>query len=594
MTRARRRGQTAPIVTDQKNKLKLDEQTFEKLLEAAYVIQEHNREMREMEASLELSKAQLREPQKKPRLVQQPSPPAAESSPPKTDYVLPLAEIVETQREIQKGHLESDEAMALVAERATRITKASGAAVGILDDEMIRYRAGVGSSALPLGTEVPMDKAICAFTLRTGQALSITDVKTESGIDKNLCVQRGIQSLVAGPIYRDGNIVGALELYFDKVHGFAEQDIHTCQLLAGLVTEAMGRDAESALKKTMAAERTAMLAALEQLKPNLTALAEDHSSASVSKTPSENVSTAKTPESVACWKCGHNLIGEDQFCGNCGAARSGDIDSSSLQSKVASLWLKQKGGEPAPSPANHDEASPLPEVMPSLAAAEPEQQDEIPEPLPTLQLHEEEHDLPEPLPALQLVDEHPVSMQATSTDMHELGVPDLQSRATALVKILDQDVTWTSATKARNILEELTQKRPPNALLQIWRARRGDFYLAVAIILVGIVILWAILSNPSVSATGRGAANSAVAARRKAVPELSTFDKLLVSLGLAEAPEPPPYKGNPATQVWVDSHTALYYCPGADLYGKTPKGKFATQRDAQLDQFEPADRKACD
>jgi len=594
MTRAGRRRRTAPIVTDQKNKLKLDEQTFEKLLEAAYVIQEHNREMREMEASLESSKAQLRQPEKKAQPVQQPSAQSPESSPPKTDYVLPLAEIVETQREIQKGHLESDEAMALVAERATRITKASGAAVGILNDEMIFYRAGVGSSALPFGSRVPMDKAICAFTLRTGQALSIADVKAESGIDKDLCLQRGIQALVAGPIYRDGNIVGALELYFDKVRGFAEQDIHTCQLMAGLVTEAMGRDAESALKKTMVAERTAMLAALEQLKPNLTALAEDHSSGSIIKAADETANAAKTLEGVACWKCGHNLIGEDQFCGNCGAPRSVDTDSSSLQSKVASLWLKQKGGQPAPSPANHDEASPLPDLMPSLAATEPEQQHDIPEPLPTLQLHEEEHDTPEPLSALESSEEHPVSMQATSTDVHEPGVPDLQSRATALVKILDEDVTWTSATKARSFLEELTQKRPPNALLQIWRARRGDFYLAVAILLVGVVILWAILSNPSVSATGRGATNSAVAARRKAVPELSTFDKLLVSLGLAEAPEPPPYKGNPATQVWVDSHTALYYCPGADLYGKTPNGKFATQRDAQLDQFEPADRKACD
>jgi ribosomal protein L4 len=34
------------IVTDEKNKPRLDEQTFEKLLEAAYVLQEHNREMR--------------------------------------------------------------------------------------------------------------------------------------------------------------------------------------------------------------------------------------------------------------------------------------------------------------------------------------------------------------------------------------------------------------------------------------------------------------------------------------------------------------------------------------------------------------------
>jgi hypothetical protein len=69
---------------------------------------------------------------------------------------------------------------------------------------------------------------------------------------------------------------------------------------------------------------------------------------------------------------------------------------------------------------------------------------------------------------------------------------------------------------------------------------------------------------------------------------------MLISMGLAEAPPTPESKGNPETQVWVDLHTALYYCPGADLYGKTPKGRFTSQRDAQLDQFEPAYRKACD
>jgi hypothetical protein len=76
--------------------------------------------------------------------------------------------------------------------------------------------------------------------------------------------------------------------------------------------------------------------------------------------------------------------------------------------------------------------------------------------------------------------------------------------------------------------------------------------------------------------------------------DLSAFDKLLISLGLAEPPEAPEYRGNPDTQVWVDLHTALYYCPGSDLYGKTPQGKITSQRDAQLDQFEPANRKACD
>jgi hypothetical protein len=85
-------------------------------------------------------------------------------------------------------------------------------------------------------------------------------------------------------------------------------------------------------------------------------------------------------------------------------------------------------------------------------------------------------------------------------------------------------------------------------------------------------------------------------AHRRAAPDadLSLFDRILVKLGLAEPPEPLEDKGNPRTQVWVDLHTALYYCPGSDLYGKTLKGRFSSQRDAQLDQFEPAYRKACD
>jgi hypothetical protein len=133
----------------------------------------------------------------------------------------------------------------------------------------------------------------------------------------------------------------------------------------------------------------------------------------------------------------------------------------------------------------------------------------------------------------------------------------------------------------------------PGALGRFWNARRGDIYLAIAVVLVIAVIRWGIWSNHSVGASG---SQPAPAAQTAPAPDsnLSMFDRMLISLGLADAPEPPESKGNPETQVWVDLQTALYYCPGTDLYGKTPKGKFSSQRDAQLDQFEPASRKACD
>jgi DNA-binding NarL/FixJ family response regulator len=74
--------------------------------------------------------------------------------------------------------------------------------------------------------------------------------------------------------------------------------------------------------------------------------------------------------------------------------------------------------------------------------------------------------------------------------------------------------------------------------------------------------------------------------------QLPMVDKMLVRVGLKTL-EPPTYTGNPDTKVWIDLHTGLYYCPGADLYGKTGKGKYEKQREAQEDRFEPAARKPC-
>jgi len=135
--------------------------------------------------------------------------------------------------------------------------------------------------------------------------------------------------------------------------------------------------------------------------------------------------------------------------------------------------------------------------------------------------------------------------------------------------------------------------RSPSWLAQQWQAQRANIYVAAAaVLLLAALFGWGTSETPPAQN-----ANSATAGHnRKRVapqPELSLFDKLLVELGLAEAPPPPADLGNPQTQVWVDVHTALYYCPGAELYGKTLGGKVTSQSDAQQNQFEPAARRPC-
>ncbi len=642
-------------MTDHKDKPVLDEQNFDKLLQAAHVLQEHSRKKQELEARMELHNERLREQEASSQVPLQT--PVKEPSRP-SDYTLTLAQIVEAQRQIQTRNLTVEYAMAVVVERVAQITGASGAGIGIMEGKMVRYLAGYGAPALAAKTEVPLTKAICAASVRTGQVIRSEDVNVEVLFDPEPCRQRGILSLLVVPIYHDGDIVGALELYFDQSHSFAEQDVHTCQLLAGLVTEAMSRDAGTALKKSMAAERSTMLETIEKLQPKLAALAADRSSGHFPDRDPEatsvnsleapgnaiggaNGSGASRPaEEHACWRCRGKLQAEEQFCGKCGAPRASNPEPYSMQSKLASAAWKQQGKRDAGAvpgngaPHSDSLAKDLMAKVPvPLSGNGPELESSFventfQEAFARLEAQETEAgtlqsenlgsgNVPSREKDSSIKDEHKideeqkvVSLSAPALDADEkqqttttaqfetdVGNDAVGEKSPDAPASGQDDLVWTSAAKTRDFLESLAAVRSPNPLLLFWRSRRGDFYLAIALVLLVAVIRWGIVSSHPVSATDRRAAVSSSADRSPQPSpnaDLSTFDKFLISVGLAEAPEVPEYKGNPNTQVWVDLHTALYYCPGSDLYSKTAKGKLTSQRDAQLDHFEPANRKPCE
>jgi hypothetical protein len=163
--------------------------------------------------------------------------------------------------------------------------------------------------------------------------------------------------------------------------------------------------------------------------------------------------------------------------------------------------------------------------------------------------------------------------------------------------------------EARVWLHSIAVSPPAVQLRGFWqktksfaRTHRGDLALGASVVRVPITHIWAVSPDHSTTSADTGkstTANTGVVPKPKrklapAPPKLGFFDQLLVDLGLAEAPPAPSYGGNPNVPVWVDVHTALYYCPGSDLYGKTPQGKIASQRDAQQDQFEPASRRVCE
>ncbi len=586
------------LVSEETHKPVPDELTLAKLLEAAFILQEHNREMK----SLGLRAGSNSKDPESHRSAAPVQNSAAKENPAErgfsADLTSTLEKIAETQREIQIRRMALESALQLVAERLLEMSKAAGAAIGIVESKDVRYRAVAGSGAPTLQSAVSLEKAACATCLKTGQVLQSHDLAAEHLLDGDECKRRGIASLIAVPVYHDGGIAGGLELYFASPDCFSESDVHTCQLMAGLVAEALVREEEATWRKSLASERAAMLEALEKLQPNLAALVEK---------PAAQIASAAAPERIArpysCPKCGHHLMAEEQFCGQCGTPRASDYESPNVQSKVASLWQMQQSQTRSinsdPEPNGFEKvAEPLATTSPELSIARSLEQ-QIPDLFAPEDLEQTSNtEVVEIPPSLALEEILHLEGERVDSDLSENGGAEVNESPDETQALTKSDTAnlpdWSSAASARASLERLASGKRTRTVLQFWNRHRGDVYLGIAVILVLFVILWGMGSRTRTKATGTASATTSARPKPARDAGLSFFDRVLIQLGVAEAPDAPPDSGSPGVQVWVDLHTALYYCPGADLYGKTPKGKFTTQREAQLDQFEPAYRKACD
>jgi hypothetical protein len=262
------------------------------------------------------------------------------------------------------------------------------------------------------------------------------------------------------------------------------------------------------------------------------------------------------PVELVCEQCGSPLPDHGAPCQNCAEQpRPGE----QLQRKWASLWLmSQEQGlwpeRPSPEPTDAFTSAPPETRTPGNPALDFGESLAIPAP---------EEGAADPLGAAI---EAPWSPSAR-------GDFALDSSPTELTGMIE------SAAKD-NVDEAVEPSYSLRDLRLRLRFHRADFYLVMAVVVSTFAMVWVLSATPAPGAHHK--------------PQLRLWERALISFGLAEAPEPPPQSGNPGISVWVDPKTALYYCAGEDLYGKAPGGHLATQREAQLDQFEPAGRAPCE
>ncbi len=355
-------------LTSPPRKPKLDEGSFQQLLSAAHVIQEHN-----------------------DRLL---------TNDPPADSAEILAEIVETQKLVMTGQLDLQGAASLIAARLQRITNSSGAAIGILQKDQLIYLAGVGSAASETGAQVLLNSSLSAACLQTGQILRCSNLATGPQRPSEPRRDNTVRSLIVVPIHRDGKVAGVVELRFSEIDAFTEDDVRTCELMAALLTDTLTRADELDEQESLAAQRAEMLQVLEKIKPQLERLVGEPianlsdvvfpggtaatkapvkknagvppAASSKAAMPAATPSAPPTTLGKICRGCGKEFTGDEAFCGNCGMTRTKPGgDNSHLQSKWASLWyMQQAAGQaevrrddrPSPASTTRDKEKPVREA----------------------------------------------------------------------------------------------------------------------------------------------------------------------------------------------------------------------------------------
>ena len=134
-----------------------------------------------------------------------------------------------------------DAALQLLADRAQYITGASGAAIALRRDgrEDMLCRASTGTTAPELGALLSTEFGLSGESVRTRRLLRCDDAERDARVNREVCRQMGIASVLVMPVVNDDQVLGVFELFSGKANAFGERDLSAVQRLSEMVETAV-------------------------------------------------------------------------------------------------------------------------------------------------------------------------------------------------------------------------------------------------------------------------------------------------------------------------------------------------------------------
>lgn len=136
---------------------------------------------------------------------------------------------------IAESSIPDPETLNEITRSARCATGASGAALILSDGKVMTCRACSGNLAPPVGTTLNTETGFTATCVRTAAVIRCDDTHNDSRVDGSICVELGIGSILAVPIFNGPEVTGVLEVLSDTPQNFTDRHATGLQLLSRLV-----------------------------------------------------------------------------------------------------------------------------------------------------------------------------------------------------------------------------------------------------------------------------------------------------------------------------------------------------------------------
>ncbi|HEV2691101.1 MAG TPA: GAF domain-containing protein, partial [Bryobacteraceae bacterium] len=125
-------------------------------------------------------------------------------------------------REIREAGADRDAVFQFLIAHALRLTGADGAALAFLTHGNMICRARAGEPAPPLGAPVDRKQGLSGECIRSAMVINCSDTENDSRVDREICRELGIGSMVAVPMFSGYRVVGLLQVFSSRPHAFTK------------------------------------------------------------------------------------------------------------------------------------------------------------------------------------------------------------------------------------------------------------------------------------------------------------------------------------------------------------------------------------